>query len=373
MAVGSRIGCLLVKPVSALCNLDCEYCFYLDREADPYRELPARIMNPETLQRLVDSYLFYSYPESTFAFQGGEPTLAGLDFFRRLGDLEKRCGRNGQAVSNSIQTNGVLLTRDWCQLFREFNCLVGISLDGPEAIHDHYRTNKGKQGTWKKVIEAVELLQRERVDYNVLCVVSKANTALGREVYRYFRKLGIAHMQFIPLAEFQPDGAPMPFAVTGEEYGRFLCAVFDLWWPERRTVRVRFFDNLAEALAGQKPSACTMRETCDSYAVVEYNGDVYPCDFFVRSEWKLGNVNVDSWPEIARKQRRLEFAACKAIAHPECQACEHATLCRGGCPKDRHSRHGRFEDLDWFCSAYKMIFGKAAAPLRRDVERLRGK
>ena len=138
-------------------------------------------------------------------------------------------------------------------------------------------------------------------------------------------------------------------------------------------VRVRLFDNLAEALAGLKPSACTMHGACDTYAVVEYNGDVYPCDFFVRSEWKLGNVNVDSWPEIARRQRRFEFAAKKALAHPDCLACNYASICHCGCPKDRHSRFKSFEDLDWFCSAYKMIFAKAAAPLRRDVEKLRGK
>ena len=158
--------------------------------------------------------------------------------------------------------------------------------------------------------------------------------------------------------------------VTAEQYGRFLCEIFDIWWPERRKMRIRFFDNLAEALAGQKPGACTMHETCDSYVVVEYNGDIFPCDFFVESVWKLGNINVDSWPEIARRRKRYEFAANKTIPHPLCQACEYRAICHAGCPKFRHARHRRFDDLDYFCPAYKMIYAKAMEPLRREVEKL---
>lgn len=367
-----RISSLLIKPASAVCNLDCAYCFYLDREADPYKDLPARRMSMETLDRLVDSYLFYSYPNSTFAFQGGEPTLAGLDFFESLVRLQQHYGRNGQAVSNALQTNGVLLDQNWCQLFREYNWLVGISIDGPEEVNDLYRFNRAGHGTWKRVMQSIELMQAEKVEFNVLCVVSQSNVHRAREVYQFYRKTGIGHMQFIPLAEFNADGSPMPFTVSAEEYGRFMCEMFDLWWPERRKVRIRFFDNLAEALAGQKPGTCTMHETCDSYVVVEYNGDVYPCDFFVESAWKLGNVTMDSWSEISRRVRRYTFASKKTVAHPECQVCEYQSICHGGCPKTRHGRKGSFEDLDYFCQAYKMMFAKAVGPLRKEVERLTG-
>jgi uncharacterized protein len=366
-AQAPRISSLLIKPASAVCNLDCQYCFYLDRDADPYRHLPARRMTDETLERLVDTYLFYSYPNSTFAFQGGEPTLAGLPFFEKVVELQQRYGRNGQSVSNGLQTNAMLLDETWCQLFRQYQWLLGVSLDGPEELHDRYRVNKAGHGTWKRVIQSVELLAKERVEFNILCVVSQANVGRARDLYRFFRGLGIGHMQFIPLAEFDAAGNPLPFTITAEQYGRFLLDLFDTWWPERRKVRIRFFDNVAEALAGQRPGCCELLVTCDSYVVVEYNGDVFPCDFFVESNWKLGNITLDSWSEIARRTRRYAFAAKKTIAHPDCQVCEFQSICHAGCPKFRHGPHRNFEDLDYFCRAYKMIFERCTGPLRKDV------
>ncbi len=366
-----RISSLLIKPASAVCNLDCAYCFYLDREADPYQALPARRMTLETLEGLVDTYLFYSYPESVFAFQGGEPTLAGLPFFAKLVEWQKQYGRDGQTVSNSLQTNALLLDENWCDLFRAYDWLVGVSLDGPEELNDRYRVNKQGRGTWKRVIQSVELLQKNKLEFNILCVLSQANVGRPKELYRFYRGLGISYLQFIPLAEFDQQGNPLPFTISPQQYGRFLCELFDLWWPDRRKVRIRFFDNIAEALAGQKPGNCTMHETCDSYVVVEYNGDVYPCDFFVESSWKLGNTVLDSWPEIARRARRYSFASKKTLAHPECQACQYQSICRGGCPKFRHGPHGRFEDLDYFCQAYKMIYARSVEPLRAELRKLR--
>jgi serine-type anaerobic sulfatase-maturating enzyme len=372
LGITPRISSLLIKPASAVCNLDCSYCFYLDREADPYQALPGRRMTAETLERLVDTYLFYSYPNSVFAFQGGEPTLAGLEFFEKLVELQKRYGRTGQTVSNALQTNGILIDDNWCRLFKQYNWLVGISMDGPEEMHDRYRVNKQGKGTWKKVMRGVETLQKHGVEFNVLCVLSQANVEQPREIYKFFRSLGVDCIQYIPLSEFDGLGQALPFTITPEQYGRFLVETFDLWWPERRKVRIRYFDNIAEALAGQKPSTCTMHETCDSYVVVEYNGDVYPCDFFVEKAWKLGNITVDSWPEISRRQARYTFASKKTLSHPDCQVCEYQPICHGGCPKHRHDRSGRFEDLDYFCAAYKMIFAKAVPPLMKDVASLTG-
>jgi len=371
--VTPRISSLLIKPASAVCNLDCAYCFYLDREADPYKDLPARRMTLETLERLVDTFLFYSYPNSVFAFQGGEPMLAGLKFYEKLIEFQKQYGRDGQNVSNALQTNAIQIDEAWCNLFREYNWLLGVSIDGPEEVNDRYRLNKAGRGTWKQVIQGIETLQKNKVEFNVLCVLSQANVEKPKELYKFFRGLGIDYVQYIPLAEFDGQGNPLPFTITPGQYGRFLCEVFDLWWPERRKVRVRFFDNLAEALAGQKPGSCTMHETCDSYVVVEYNGDIYPCDFFVEKEWKFGNLTFDSWPEIARRQRRFNFASRKTLPRPECQVCEYQGICRGGCPKFRHARHRRFEDLDYFCAAYKMIFAKAVGPLREEVKKILGR
>ena len=365
-----RITSLLIKPASAVCNLDCEYCFYLDREADPYSALPGRRMTMDTLERLVDTYLFYSYPNSVLAFQGGEPTLAGLPFFEKLVEFEQRFGRATHNVSNALQTNAVLLDKNWCDLFRQYNWLLGVSLDGPEEINDRYRFNKEKRGTWKRVMQSVELLKLNKVEFNILCVLNTANVEKPKELYRFYRSIGIDNLQFIPLAEFDGLGNRLPFTITPEQYGRFMVEVFELWWPERRKVRIRCFDNIAEAVAGQKPGTCTMHETCDSYVVVEYNGDVYPCDFFVEGSWKLGNVNDDSWGEIARRSKRYSFAGKKTIAHPECQKCEWQSLCHGGCPKFRHGPRRNFEDLDYFCSAYKMMFGRTVEPLRKELTRL---
>jgi uncharacterized protein len=327
-------------------------------------------MSGETLERLVDSFLFYSYPNSVFAFQGGEPTLAGPEFFEKLCSLQQRFGRNGQNVSNALQTNGVLIDERWCQLFKAFHWLVGLSLDGPEEVNDLYRFNKQGRGTWKRVMQAYETMKTQGVEFNILCVLSQANVEKPRELYRFFRALGVDYLQFIPLAEFDAEGNPLPFTITPEQYGRFLTETFDLWWPDRRTVRIRFFDNIAESLAGLKPGNCTMHESCDSYAVVEYNGDVYPCDFFVEDRWRLGNIMEDSWAEIARRQSRMRFASTKSLAHPECQACEYASICHGGCPKLRHGRYRRFEDLDYFCKAYKAIYAKAVGPLKKEVNRI---
>jgi len=365
-----RISSLLIKPASAVCNLDCAYCFYLDRDADPYKELPARRMTDETLERLVDTYMFYSYPHSTFAFQGGEPTLAGLKFFEKLVELQQRYGRNGHQVSNALQTNAVLIDEAWCQLFRSYNWLLGVSLDGPEEINDLYRFNKAGHGTWKRVMQSVETLQKEKVEFNILCVLNSANVEKPRELYKFYKSLGVDNVQFIPLAEFNPDGSRMPFTITPEQYGKFLVEMFELWWPDRRKMRIRFFDNIAEALAGQKPGSCTMHETCDSYCVVEYNGDVYPCDFFVEGGWKLGNVNLDSWPEIARRTKRYSFAQKKTLAHPECQVCEYSSICHGGCPKFRHGPQRRFEDLDYFCQSYKMIYARSVGPLKDELKKI---
>jgi uncharacterized protein len=368
-----RIGSLLIKPASALCNLDCSYCFYLDRASDPYGTLPHRRMSMETLERLLEGWLFYSYPNSTFAFQGGEPTLCGPEFFARLCELQKLHGRPGQNVSNAIQTNGVLLNERWCEIFREYNFLVGLSLDGPEAVHDLYRRNKEGRGSWKQVIRTVELLQKRRVSFNALCVVSTANVDRPKELYRFYKSLGIDYLQFIPLAEFDADGQPREFTPSPEQYGRFLCEMFDLWWPDIRRVRIRFFDNLAEALAGQKPGACTMHEACDSYVVVEYNGDVYPCDFFVEEKWRLGNIHQDSWIDIARSKARYEFAAAKTIPHPACSSCDDQHLCHGGCPHLRRARLGRTEDLDYYCASYRMLFAKGVGKLTKEVEKLLAK
>ena len=366
-----RIQSLLVKPASAVCNLDCEYCFYLDRNADPYRDLPGRRMSDEVLERMTDQFMFYSYPNSVFAWQGGEPTLAGLEFFERAVELQQRYGRPGQVVSNALQTNAIVINEDWCPLLRDYSFLLGVSLDGPQEVHDRYRLNRGRQGTWRRVMDVVEILRKHKVDFNILCVVNQANVGQPRKLYEWFKREGFDFVQYIPLAEFDKDGKALPFALQPEQWGNFLVETFECWWPDRRTMHLRFFDNVVEALVGERPGNCTMHTTCDSYVVIEYNGDVYTCDFFVEQPWKIGNIMIDSFPEVARKARRVDFARTKTLPRAECASCEFEFICHGGCPKMRYSPHHQFEDLDYFCRAYKMIYARALPPLRREAERIR--
>lgn len=364
------ISSLLIKPASALCNLACSYCFYVERDSDPYKSQGVRTMDRETLAALVRNYLEYCPGQAVFAWQGGEPTIAGRDFFEEACRLQQRYGASGQLVSNSLQTNATLLDERWCEIFARYKFLVGVSLDGPQEVHDAYRLRRGGQGSWRRVMDSVDLLQRNGIELNVLCVVSQVNVGKAKELYRFFRGLGVEFIQYIPIAEFEPSGAPRPWSVSAQEYGRFLAETFRLWWPNRRHVRIRFFDNLAEALAGLSPGSCSLQGSCDSYCVVEHNGDVYPCDFFVRGEWKLGNVKETPFEEIARRSRRFEFASRKSLPHGECEGCEYVSICRRGCPKLREGRLGRFEDLDYFCGAYKMAFRVAVPKLRKEVERL---
>lgn len=246
-----------------MCNLDCSYCFYLDREAAPCSALPGRRMSEETLERLVKAYRLYSYPNTTFAFQGGEPTLAGPAFYEKLIKLERQHDWNGQSISNAMQTNGVLLNDRWCELFKAYNWLVAISIDGPEPVHDLYRLNKQGTGTWRQVMSGVGYLKKHDVEFNALCALSQGNVGRATEIYRFFRSMGIDYIQFIPLSEFDGLRQPMPFTITPEQYGPFMCEIVDLWWPDRRKVRIHYFDNVAEVrrVRSRVRAHCTKRAT----------------------------------------------------------------------------------------------------------------
>ncbi len=277
-------------------------------------------------------------------------------------------------MSNAIQTNALLLNERWCEIFREYNFLLGVSIDGPEAIHDLYRRNKEGRGTWKQVMRSIALLQKRRVEFNALCVVSTANVEKPKELYKFYKSLGIEFIQFIPtLAEFRTllAGIASVHAVAGTVRALSVRDVRPLVAGYAARAHSLFRQPRGESRGQQKPGACTMHESCDSYVVVEYNGDVYPCDFFVEREWKLGNINQDSWIDIARRQTRYEFAVpLKGIDHVACAECDYRSICQGGCPHLRRGRHGKFEDLDYYCPSYKMLFEKNVGKLTKEVEKM---
>ena len=291
----------------------------------------------------MDTYLFYSYPNSVFAFQGGEPTLAGLPSSKSWWSSRSSTAATARRVSNALQTNARAARRALVRpVPGSINWLVGVSLDGPEEIHDLYRFNKeGQRHLEARDARASRLLQKNGVEFNMLCVLSQANVEKPRELYTLLPRPGHRqHAVHSAGGVRRPTGNRLPFTITPEQYGRFLCEIFDLWWPERRKVRIRFFDNIAEALAGQKPGTCTMHETCDSYVVVEYNGDVYPCDFFVEKRLEAGQRRL--WIPGRRSRAAAALPASprrRPSPHPECQVCEYQSICHGGCPKFRHGPH----------------------------------
>lgn len=326
---------LLVKPASADCNLRCAYCFYLDRAA-LYPEPARHRMAPAVLERLVASYMATDQPCYTFGWQGGEPTLMGPAFFRAAVDLQKRCGRPGALVANGLQTNAVLIDDELAALLGEYRFLVGVSLDGPPELHDRYRTTAAGGGSQARVLAGIDCLRRHRVEFNALVLVSSANVGHAAAVYRYLCGQGIFHHQYIPCVEWDRDGRPRPWSIDGRQWGDFLCALYDAWYPgDTRRVSVRLFDSVLTKLVDNTANVCHMEENCCQYFVVEYNGDVYPCDFFVDAPLRLGNIRHDDWAALQAGGTYAAFGRRKAARHRRCRDCPFLLLCAGDCLKHR--------------------------------------
>jgi len=343
---------LLIKPAGADCNLRCDYCFYL-RAHELYPASARHIMSPEVLEAMVQGLLELRFPQSTFAWQGGEPTLCGVDFFRQVVSLQQKHGVDGQAVSNSLQTNGLLIDEAWCRLFRDYNFLIGLSIDGPPELHNAIRKNAAGHGSWDKAMAAAKLMDETGVDYNVLCVVNKENVKMGADLLRWFIDKGFKFVQFIPCCD-----PGMPLNVPPEALGDFLCETFDVWANEAwGRVSVRDFEALLSLYAGLPEGLCTHGKKCNKYIVIEHDGNVYPCDFFVYDEWKLGNVMEAPMDSFMQTEKYKAFAARKYKV-PACAGCEWRKYCYGGCPKDRVSC-GPVDQPTPFCEAYKQFFAHA--------------
>jgi uncharacterized protein len=348
---------LLIKPVSYRCNLNCTYCFYQKTSA-VYPDTP-RIMEDDVLERLILQAMSLSGQEPcVFSWQGGEPLLAGVDFFSRAVGLQKKYGKSGQVVSNTFQTNLTSLTREWTDLFKKYHFFVGVSLDGPENIHNHYRRYRSGEGSFRRVMEGINLLREEGVEFNILSTIGRETVKDVEKIYQFFLSKDLLYLQFIPAVD-RRKGTMANFSVAPDEWGKFLCDLFDLWWEDGDpSCSIRFFDNILEVLLEQRSSSCMFREECGEYIVVEANGDVYPCDFFVRREWKLGNI-LDAPMEDLFLRAKLKFGKLKRIPPPDCKNCKWAFLCHNGCLWFRWVRKGRIEDKDYLCGAYKRFFSHA--------------
>ena len=363
---------LLVKPVSADCNSRCAYCFYRRAEA-LYPESPRHRMSNETLEKMVREFLALGQPESVFSWQGGEPTLAGLDFFEEVVRLERHYGVGGQVVGNALQTNGLLLDERWAEFLARYQFLVGLSLDGPEAVHNTFRKNAAGEGHFDQVLAAAELLRAAGVAFNILAVVSTANVGRAAEVYRFFRGQGFRFIQFVPCLERDPSGEGLtPFSITPEAYGKFLCELWDAWMQDGiPEVSIRDFDSYLSRRLQGKHRLCTYQPHCGQYLVVEHNGDVYPCDFFVDAERRLGNLADRRLDEFLRLPAGNAFARAKAPGDAECIKCTWRSHCHGGCQKDRLTPAGTPAGRSRFCEAYRAFFRHAEPDLARFKKKAR--
>jgi uncharacterized protein len=362
---------VLFKTVSSDCNLDCSYCYY--RESLEGTRVRRRLEEP-LLATFMRQYMEYVADTgvASLVWQGGEPTLAGLEFFERAVDLEVEFALRGATIGNALQTNAVLLDDRWGEFLRQYNFLIGVSLDGPEEVHDSARRDRGGHGSFGRTMAGIDVLRKHRVDFNVLCVIGPHNVRRVGDLMRFFHAEGFSHLQFIPAMAFQSvePNAPASYLITPEEYGDFLVELFDKWYQQGfPTVSVRTFDALIQSYLGAASDLCVYGERCDSGIVVEYNGDVYPCDFYVSEDWRLGNVMEQSLESILARPARTAFVERKALLPPRCQACEWRRVCRGGCPRNRlNAAPGRAPE--YFCESHQRFFRHADERLRSLGERL---
>ncbi len=359
---------ILLKPASGLCNLRCTYCFYADEMRN--RSQPSYgIMSLETLENVVRETLSCAEGECTFAFQGGEPTLAGLAFYESFMELENRYNVNYVRVSHAFQTNGYLLDEKWCRFFAQNHFLTGLSVDGIKAAHDAYRKTPEGEDTYFHTLEAARMLEAAGVQFNILTVVNKRTAPKIRRIYENYRKLGFCWQQYIAcLDPLGGEGEAKDYSLTAKAYGQFLTELFELWYLDVKKGKqpyIRQFENYIGILLGQAPESCEQRGMCSCQNVVEADGSVYPCDFYVMDSYLLGNLNKDSFAKIWERERELRFVEASKNHPPKCQACPYFALCRGGCRRHREQGGGMSED-NVFCEAYKMFFD-ACLPGMREI------
>ncbi|MBR1782671.1 MAG: anaerobic sulfatase maturase [Bacteroidales bacterium] len=363
---------IMLKPAGSLCNLACAYCYYLDK-AELYGGKEPR-MTLEVLEQVTRAYIRANdVPEVQFVWHGGEPLLTGLEFFRKAVEFQRKYA-DGKKVFNSIQTNGTLLNAHWARFFRENNFLVGLSLDGPQDIHDRYRLDRGDAPTFSRVMAGLKLLREQGVEFNTLSTVNRAGEGRGAEVYQFLKETGSRYMQFLPVVEFvrlrgrkarpqivepgTPGATPAFWSVSAPGFGKFVCDVFDTW--VRQDVGryfVQLFDSTLSAWCGQREGVCVFGKTCQGNAVIEHNGDLYACDHFVYPRYRLGNVLQTPIRELMAQPAVADFAYRKWTTLPRrCQQCPYLPACHGECPQHRDAQTG----VNVLCEGYRMFFDHAA-------------
>lgn len=370
----------IVKPVGARCNLRCEHCFYLDKvnlyEAGEGND---KIMSDSLLERFIREYIAaqpQGIQEINFVWQGGEPTLAGLDFFKKAVALEKKYAPSGIKILNSLQTNGTLLDDDWCRFLSKHNFLVGISIDGPEKLHDRFRRHANGQGSFKEAMAGLEKLRQHQVEFNILTCLQSENAEYPQEVYQFLKSLGTSFIQFIPIIEHleKPPDPSNPLrdkgtndfkltsrTISGHQFGRFANQVFDCWLEgDVGRIFIQMFDVFLGLMMGHPAGVCVQSRFCGRGIVVEHNGDVFACDHYVFPEYKLGNITNRKLSQIFNQPLQYNFGIGKEKGLPRaCRECRLLNLCHGGCPAHRTKITGGGEaGLNHLCEGYKMFLNR---------------
>lgn len=361
---------LLIKPVSGLCNMACKYCFYadvMDNRQTPYYGK----MNEETLDMLVRKVFLYAEKSASFAFQGGEPTLAGIAFYEKLIELQEKYNVKGIRVFNSIQTNGYELDRAWANFFKKHNFLVGLSMDGYRELHDSLRVDRKNCGTYTKVERAAKLMADVGVDFNILTVVNNFVARYPRRVFEHLKKY--QYLQFIPCID-SFDGEKEKYSLSIERYTKFLKETFDCYYEnimKDNYVSVRNFDNYIGILLGRRPENCAMNGRCAPYFLIEGDGSVYPCDFYVLDKWKIGNIVEDSFESLGSSEVMQNFISESCHIDEKCRECEWGFLCRGGCKRDREPIIDGIPGKNRYCECYQEFFKYAYSRMIKIADSLR--
>jgi uncharacterized protein len=361
MVKASREFQVFAKPIGSICNLDCHYCYYLKKE-HLYPKGESFRMSDEILEEYIVQHINASPgPEIRFSWHGGEPTVLGLDYFRKIVALQNKHQPSNRRIANGMQTNGVLLDEGWCRFLAAEGFAVGLSLDGPQEMHDRYRVTKDKKPTHQQTMRGYKLLQQHRVYTDILCVVNAQNVKFPTEVYRFFKQINAHYISFLPLVESQPgaEGGVSHITVPAEAWGVFLGTIFDEWRDQDiGQIKVQIFEEAARTAFNEEHSLCIFRPTCGDIPVVEHNGDFYSCDHFVDAEHCLGNIKETPLVELLESPAQRAFGKAKLETLPRyCQECEVKVMCNGECPKNRFLQTPDGEaGLNYLCAGYKRFF-----------------
>ncbi|MBQ5477335.1 MAG: anaerobic sulfatase-maturation protein [Bacteroidaceae bacterium] len=370
---------VMLKPAGSLCNLACKYCYYLEKQK-LYPLDKSKVISDALLEEFIKQYIeAQTMPQVLFTWHGGETLMRPISFYKHALELQKRYAY-GRQIDNCIQTNGTMLTDEWCEFFKENNFLVGVSIDGPQEFHDEYRRTRSGKPSWHEVMKGIRLLQKHGVEWNALAVINDFNADYPKEFYHFFKDLGCRYIQFTPVVErivkradgltlapgMQEGGEVTDFSVTPEQWGNFLCTLYDEWVKQDvGEIFIQLFDATLANWAGVPPGVCSMSGECGHAAVMEFNGDVYSCDHFVYPEYRLGNIRQQTLTGLMYSDRQRNFGKLKTgTLTRQCRECRFLFACHGECPKNRFVRdvYGN-PGHNYLCAGYRKFFEHVAADM----------